>query len=58
VLHELDCPFVRQVVEGPHNTLPTTRTCQSMSPSLAHIIRLWGERWLSLVDGVTRARYI
>jgi hypothetical protein len=26
VLHELDCPFVRQVVEGKHHTLPTVRT--------------------------------
>src|SRR5215472_1140880 len=27
-------------LQGPHDTLPTTRTCQSMSPSLARIIHL------------------
>jgi hypothetical protein len=29
-----------QTIQGPYDTLPTTRTCQSMSPSLVHIIRL------------------
>ena len=45
-------------VEGPHNTLPTTRPCQSRSPSLARIIRLKAKRWQSLGDGATKAGYI
>ena len=49
VLNELDCPFVRQVVEGPFDTLPTSKTCPSMSGSLAHIIHLRGRHCLSLV---------
>jgi hypothetical protein len=28
-----------EIVKEPHHTLPTTRTFQSMSPSLAHNIR-------------------
>jgi hypothetical protein len=39
---------LRDVVEGPHDTLPTSKTCQSMSPSLAHIILLRGRHCLSL----------
>ena len=45
-------------VEGPYDTLPTTRTFRSMSPSLAHNIRWKEKNWPSLDSGVTRANYI
>ena len=58
VLQESLHPVVTDSIEGPHNTLPTTRPCQSRSPSLARIIRLKAKRWQSLGDGATKAGYI
>jgi hypothetical protein len=58
MLHKPDQPTMLEFVEGPHETLPTTKTCQSRSPSLAHIIRLREKHCLSLGYGVTRASYI
>jgi hypothetical protein len=58
MLHELDQPTLVEVVEGPHDTLPTTSIFPNMSPSLAHIIP-WKERnWRSLGSGVTKTSYI
>jgi hypothetical protein len=59
MLHELDQPTLVEVIEGPHNTLPTTTsTFPNMSPSLAHIILWKGKNWLSLGSGVTRINHI
>jgi hypothetical protein len=55
---ELDQPTFVEVIERPHDTLPTTRTCQSMSPSLDRSIRLKEKHWLSLGNDVTRASHI
>jgi hypothetical protein len=38
-------PFVRQVVEGNHHTLPTSTGFQVKSPSLVYITRLKVSRW-------------
>jgi hypothetical protein len=47
--HDLELPLlVRDFVEGPYDTLPTSKTCESMSPSLAHIIHLRGRHCRSL----------
>ena len=54
-LHEL---LSHDRVKGPHDTLPTTRTSQSMSPSLAHNIRWKVKNWLSLGNGVSGTNYI
>jgi len=58
MLHELDHPTFVEVVEGPHDTLPTTRAFQSLSPSLVRIIRWKEKNWLSLGNGVTKTSYI
>jgi hypothetical protein len=58
MLDKLDQPSVGKPIEGPHDTLPTTKTCPSMSPSLAHNIRWKGKNWLSLDNGVTKTSYI
>ena len=58
MLHELDQPAFIEVVEGPHDTLPTATSFPNMSPSLAHIIRWKGKNWLSLGNGVTKTSYI
>jgi len=58
LLNELDQPAFVEVIEGPHDTLPTTRTSQSMSPSLAHNIRWKVKNWLSLGNGVSGTNYI
>jgi len=58
MLHELDQPTLVEVIEGPHDTLPTARTFQTMSPSLAHNIRWKVKNWLSLGNGIIRTNYI
>jgi integrase len=45
-------------IQGPHDTLPTTRTFQSMSLSLVRNIRWKVKNWLSLGNGVIRTNYI
>jgi hypothetical protein len=51
-------PIVGNLIEGHHDTLPTSRTYQSMSGLLARSTRLTGKNWLSLGDGVIRASHI
>jgi hypothetical protein len=58
MLHELDQPTLVEVIEGPHDTLPTTKTFQSMSPSLVRIIRWKEKNWLSLGNAVSTISYI
>jgi hypothetical protein len=58
MLDELDQPTFVEVVKGHHDTLPTSRTYQSMSGLLARSTRLPGKHWLSLGDGVIRASHI
>jgi hypothetical protein len=58
MLDELDQPTFVEVVEGHHDTLPTSRTYPSMSGLLARSTRLTGKHWLSLGDGVIRASHI
>ena len=43
------------IVEGHHDTLPTSRTYRRRSGLPARSTRLTGKHWLSLGDGVIRA---
>src|SRR6516162_10807586 len=49
VLHELNCPFVRQIAEGSHDTLPIISTSLRRSPLSALAI-------LSTADPLTLSR--
>ena len=58
MLYELDHPAFVEIVEGHHDTLPTSKTYQSMSGLLARGTRLRGKHWWSLGDGIIRASHI
>jgi len=58
LLNHLDELFPNNGIEGPHDTLPTTKTFQSMSPSLVRFIRWKGKNWLSLGNAVSTISYI
>jgi hypothetical protein len=58
MLNELDQLAFIEIIEGHHDTLPTSRTYQSMSGLLARSTRLTGKHWLSLGNGVIRASHI
>src|SRR5215510_14179895 len=45
-LHRPYQQILRDVIEGPFGTLPTSKTCPSMSGSLVHIIHLRGRHCL------------
>ena len=51
MLHELDQPTVIEIIEGHHDTLPTSRTYLSTSGLLARSTRSTGEHWRFLGDG-------
>jgi hypothetical protein len=58
MFHELDHPVFVEVIEEPHDTLPTTTTFQNMSPSLVRNIRWKVKNWRSSGNGVSRTNYI
>jgi len=58
MLYEPDHPAFVEIIEGTYDTLPTTRTFQSMSPSLVRNIRWKVRNLLSLGNGVIRTNYI
>jgi hypothetical protein len=59
MLHELYQPAFIEVVEGPHDTLPTAISIfPNTSPSLAHIIPWKGRSWLYLANDVTKTSCI
>jgi hypothetical protein len=52
MLHELGQPTVIEIIEGHHDTLPTSRTYLSTSGLLARSTRSTEEHWRFLGDGV------